>query len=940
MSVRRRRAAAPVSSSASTTIRPLTMCSPPAKRSIEATSALRQQVLVIWVEASSAFTCAVIAMGRILPRRSTTLGGNGRATRAGVIQASSTIFRNASASRSGSWRGSPGTPMSATTRRAPRSATAFSSRAWSSAIADASTSTAWTVRSGACSNRTARWSAGPKPVVSPACASRLSTTTSRPAVSARARRSPGTIRCGITELNHDPGPSTTHSAARIASTASAQACGSSGTRATDSMRPPVVATSTWPRTTVTASGSASSAPRTRAVMSIGVVAIGSTRPWAPRSRPTHSSAIRRSPGGRTPNSPRSLPDEPPLSATVTTAVRSSIVRSSWSRRSADRVANSPCPPPRATAAWAVSRATSLPAQVAVGGADVVAGLAEEPGDRLGHRDAAVLAARAADGDLHEPLALGEVALGDRLEDGEVLLQEPAGSGLGEHVVRHLGVATVLRAQLGDPVRVGQEAHVGHPVGVDGDAVLEAEADDRDLEARRRGRAEQLGDPVLQLVDVEVGGVEQHVGIATDVGHRAALALQTVEQASATLEGVRPAGSLLATHQHLLGRLEEEQRRGAAGHLLVAVGLQGVEERARPDVDHHRDGLVDPAAVVDEAHHVAHQRRREVVDDEVAEVLELLGRRAAAGAGHAGDDHELAGRGFHSSVLQDLAGGGVDRRLLGSSLAGRVGVGDGVLDGRGRARPDAGHEGDLVDVGLAQLLERPEVLEQGLAAHLAEPRDVVEGALHHRLGPQVAVVGDGEAVGLVADPLQEVEALAGAGHDDRVLLPRQPHLLQPLGQPADGYVVDAELGERLLGRGHLGRSAVDDDQRGRVGELAGTAGLGIDEHRTRVGRHGLAAGLLVEQPPEPSCDDLAHRRDVVLPVDAADDEAAVLGLAGQAVLEDDHGGDDLGALEVGHVVALDPQRHLVEAQRLLDLLEGAVACREVAGPLGLVEGESL
>src|SRR5437016_1250793 len=40
------------------------MCRPPAKRSIEATSALRQQVLVIWVFASSLFTCAVIAMGR------------------------------------------------------------------------------------------------------------------------------------------------------------------------------------------------------------------------------------------------------------------------------------------------------------------------------------------------------------------------------------------------------------------------------------------------------------------------------------------------------------------------------------------------------------------------------------------------------------------------------------------------------------------------------------------------------------------------------------------------------------------------------------------------------------------------------------------------------------------------------------------------------------
>src|SRR3954451_21272386 len=40
------------------------MWRPPAKRSIEATSALRQQVLVICVLASSDFTCAVIAMSR------------------------------------------------------------------------------------------------------------------------------------------------------------------------------------------------------------------------------------------------------------------------------------------------------------------------------------------------------------------------------------------------------------------------------------------------------------------------------------------------------------------------------------------------------------------------------------------------------------------------------------------------------------------------------------------------------------------------------------------------------------------------------------------------------------------------------------------------------------------------------------------------------------
>src|SRR5690349_140176 len=68
MSRRSRRAAAPVSSSASTTIRPLTMCRPPAKRSIEETSDLRQQAFVTCVLASSAFTCAVIAICPILPR--------------------------------------------------------------------------------------------------------------------------------------------------------------------------------------------------------------------------------------------------------------------------------------------------------------------------------------------------------------------------------------------------------------------------------------------------------------------------------------------------------------------------------------------------------------------------------------------------------------------------------------------------------------------------------------------------------------------------------------------------------------------------------------------------------------------------------------------------------------------------------------------------------
>jgi len=270
----------------------------------------------------------------------------------------------------------------------------------------------------------------------------------------------------------------------------------------------------------------------------------------------------------------------------------------------------------------------------------------------------------------------------------------------------------------------------------------------------------------------------------------------------------------------------------------------------------------------------------------------------------------------------------------------VGPGHRILDGASRARPDARHLRDLVDLGLAELLQRAEVLDQGPPAYLAETGYVVEQALDHRLRPAGPVVGDREAVSLVADPLEEIEALRGPRHDHGVLLVGQPDLLEPLGQPADRDVDDAQLTHRRLRCGHLGWPAVDHDEARCVGELARPAGLGVDQHRAGVGGDLGGAGLLVEEPPEPAADDLVHRRHVVLTVDRLDHEAAVLALPGQAVLEDDHAGDHLGALEVGDVVALDAQRCHVETERLLDLLQRLVAGGQVGAALGLVEHQGL
>jgi hypothetical protein len=93
-----------------------------------------------------------------------------------------------------------------------------------------------------------------------------------------------------------------------------------------------------------------------------------------------------------------------------------------------------------------------------------------------------------------------------------------------------------------------------------------------------------------------------------------------------------------------------------------------------------------------------------------------------------------------------------------------------------------------------------------------------------------------------------------------------------------------------------------------------AGLGL------VQLAGL--GALVEVPAEAAPDDLVHRGGVVLAAVGvarpAHGEAAVLALAGQAVLEHHHARDDARALQVADVEALDAQRRLLEPERLLQL----------------------
>ena len=90
------------------------------------------------------------------------------------------------------------------------------------------------------------------------------------------------------------------------------------------------------------------------------------------------------------------------------------------------------------------------------------------------------------------------------------------------------------------------------------------------------------------------------------------------------------------------------------------------------------------------------------------------------------------------------------------------------DGRGKRGSDAGHRHDVGGLRLTQAFDRPEVPQERLLPARPQTGYAVELARRHRLGPALAVEGDGEAVGLVPQALEQVEALARARQDHRVV----------------------------------------------------------------------------------------------------------------------------------------------------------------------------
>src|SRR5882757_3807721 len=70
--------------------------------------------------------------------------------------------------------------------------------------------------------------------------------------------------------------------------------------------------------------------------------------------------------------------------------------------------------------------------------------------------------------------------------------------------------------------------------------------------------------------------------------------------------------------------------------------------------------------------------------------------------------------------------------------------------------DAGNLTEVGDRGPLDLLERSEVMQQGTFARRSDARNLLQAGLADVLFAQLAVRADDEAVGLVAQPLDEIE----------------------------------------------------------------------------------------------------------------------------------------------------------------------------------------
>ena len=202
--------------------------------------------------------------------------------------------------------------------------------------------------------------------------------------------------------------------------------------------------------------------------------------------------------------------------------------------------------------------------------------------------------------------------------------------------------------------------------------------------------------------------------------------------------------------------------------------------------------------------------------------------------------------------------------------------EGGVDDAGLGGADGG--GEVVEAGGGDGLHAAEGREKLLLRLRANALDVVEARSKLALAALVTVEGDGKAVHLRLDLLEETEGRAVVAHGDLVEGVRAEEepcraVAVVLHQPRYGDG-ETQLGEGFAYGAYLPLTSVGEDE---VGETF--------------------ASCLFAQAAVATRDDFAHGGVVVGPFDRTDVELPIVLLRRAPTLEDDAGGYGIGALDI-------------------------------------------
>ena len=190
------------------------------------------------------------------------------------------------------------------------------------------------------------------------------------------------------------------------------------------------------------------------------------------------------------------------------------------------------------------------------------------------------------------------------------------------------------------MRIGQKAHIENQVCIGGNAVAKSEAHHGNQQRPPSGILKAVDDELAQLVNVEFGGVNDHVRETPDGRHPPALLANSFGDGSVVPERMRAPRFAEAAHQRFVAGFDENKRRGMfAAQFAIDPGSFSICSPSRASTSNAARSI-SPAFDIEFAES-GNQSDRQIINAIKAKVFEGIQDGAFAGAGKAGENNQLA-----------------------------------------------------------------------------------------------------------------------------------------------------------------------------------------------------------------------------------------------------------------------------------------------------------